>query len=279
MKLIKLTSKNKDWSFICLESKDDLVKYQAINEQVKSKQAVDFWFGFKSHKFRNSPTSYAQHELESNNTIGLPLAIKMDLSEKPTSIIDFCSMADNIINDMHSCMFKYIDIGEMVRINYMGGYCPIDNLNEYHTVIDINEQEMYNFIVCGDIKSVFEINSDTIVIENNKYIPEELVNKFNEFTSIPKNNIQVITSFKSKSLLFKDEDYIKFFNDGIIKHNLKNIVFETTAQDTRQIDGIKKVFEYLMSKHTNRILTIYVKTYHKELFKTKSNNINIIFLK
>jgi hypothetical protein len=78
----------------------------------------------------------------------------------------------------------------------------------------------------------------------------------------------------------KGEDFSKFFNDGIQNHNLKNIVFETTAQDSRQVDGIKKVFEYLMTKYPNKILNIYVKTYEsqKELFKTKLKNINITFL-
>ena len=281
MKLLTSNSRGENYSFICLESNNDVLIYKVINEQIKSKQAVDFWFGFKSQTFRKSISDYAVHEAESTNGMAFILATKLEFSEKPTSIADYCGFADDIINDMHKSMFEFIDKGKMVRINRNGGYCPIDNLDEYHTAVDINEQEMFNYIVSGDINLKFEITSDTIVIENANYIPDDLIRDFNKLTSIPKNEMQIITSFKTKSILFKDSDYIKFFEDGIINHNLTNIVFQTTGQDTRQISGIKRVFEHIMSKCPDKVLCIYVKVYNKEvryLFETNLKNIKIIFI-
>lgn len=281
MKLLKLHSERdkQSYQFTCLETVEDVDKYRAVNEQVKSRQAVGFWFGFKSQTFRKEPLNYAVHE-ENTNTIGLVLATKMNFSESPISIIDFCTMSDDIINGMHESMYRLVNQGNMIRINKRGGYCPIDSFDEYQEVLPMNEQEMYNFLICGEVNMDFFINSNTIVIENDNYLPERLINSFHKLTNIPKDNMQIITSFKMKTILFKDEDFIKFFNDGIQNHNLKNIVFETTAQDSRQVDGIKKVFEYLMLKYPNKTLNIYVKTYEsqKELFQTKLKNINIIFL-
>ena len=40
----------KKFSFILLETTEDVLCYKAINEQIRSRQAVGFWIGFKSQR-------------------------------------------------------------------------------------------------------------------------------------------------------------------------------------------------------------------------------------
>ncbi len=280
----KITSKDlhgNEWDFLCLETVDDLSAYQIINEQIKSKQAVGFWFGFKSQTFRQSIMDYALHEVDRNNGMAHVLAMKLNSSQKKTSIVEYCTIADELISDMHASMLKYIDKEQFVRINKTGGYCPLKDIEEYYNIEEIDVQEMCNYLLSGDFKSKFEIASDTIVIENSDYVPERLIKEFCKLSSIEQNKIQVLSNFYTQSILFKKEDFIMFFMRGMRDHNLTNIVFETTGQDVNQINDMKAVFEYLIGKQApSRILNIYVKIHPKDipLFKTEVKNINVIFM-
>ncbi len=271
------------YSFLFLENMQDVLFYQSINEQIKSRQSVNFWIGFKSQTFRPDIVNFAAHEAESDNAISRFMAAELAWRGTSTSLIDYCGIADNIINEIHAMMKKFILNGQLVRVQKNGGYCPIksEDYAEYDSIVEINEQEMYNFLLNGDIQSEFKITSKTILIENDSYIPHRLVENFCDLTATDKNDIQLITSFKLKTILFKDSDYFNFFNSGIKDYGLTNIVLQTTAQDGRQISGIKKVMEALMSKHKDKVLNIYVQTYasDKHLFETSLPNINITFLK
>lgn len=293
MKLITLKTPNTDasfrratdpefktFNFLCIENMQDAEYFTGINSILKSKQAINFWMGFKSQNFRSTPMDYLCHEdRESKNGIANVLALQMSLSEKPTSIADYCSNADKLIMNMNSSILDIVDKGKMVRVFYNGGYCPIENLEEYSEVWDINEQEAYNYLLHKTIDFKFEINKASLVIENDSYIPERLVTKFCDESGNKKEDIQIFTSFKHRTLLFKKEDYIKLFNDGIT-NGLRNIIFETTAQDQGQVNNIKQVFEYVMSKHPDKHLNIYARVYdkNKKLFTSVLQNINIVFL-
>jgi len=284
MKYLTLKAKNeeaKNYSFICLENQQDAEYYTQVNALIKSKQAISFWMGLKTQpsNFVRTPMSYVQHEV-SENGVAQILSIKMDYSQEPTSLVKYCIDADALISDMNSTIFDYINKGWGIRINSVGGYCPIKlDVNEYEKVVDINEQEMYDFLLHKDIKFKFEISKESVVIENDNYIPKDIIDTFCKKTNTDKKDVQIFTSFKHRTILFKQEDYIEFFNDGI-KRGMKNVIFETTAQDQSQIDKIKNVFEYLMSKHLDKTINIYAKVYEsdKELFQTKLKNINIIFI-
>jgi len=284
MKLLTLTARNeasKKYSFICLENKQDAEYFTQVNSLIKSKQAISFWMGFKSQEgfIRHDPMNFVAHEVRENGIASL-LAMKMNYSQEPTSLVQYCSNADALISDMNSTIFEYIEKGWGIRLNAVGGYCPIKlDVGEYEKVVDINEQEMYNFLLHKDIDFKFEIKKESVVIENDNYIPKDIISSFCQLTDTAKNDIQIFSSFKHRTILFKQEDYIKFFNDGI-KSGMKNVIFETTAQDQSQISKIKQVFEYLMSKHTDKTINIYAKVYEKDkpLFETKLKNINIIFL-
>lgn len=306
MKLLKILEKNTDksysennyqdkiYSFLCLESKEELEVYHVIDKNIKSNQAVGFWMGLKSQPshYTRTAINYLAHKNRCNqNGMASIMAVKLHTKQGETSVVEYCQEADNIISKVHSSQLSLINDGYMIRINESGGYCPISTLDNssihfqyptYLSVEDINEQEMHNWILHKDIKSKFEISSETIVIENDSRIPKKLIEKYcNENNENP-DNIQVITSFKFKSILFKSEDYIKFFSDGIKNHNLKNIVIETTAQDMSQVKSIKDVFEYVMSKiHPDKHLNVYVMLHSdvNDVFSTKVNNITLKFIK
>lgn len=274
MKLLKLLDRNTDksysdnnfkdkvYSFLCIENKEELRLYHEIDSKIKSKQAVGFWMGLKSQpdNFKRNALGYLAHENRCNqNGMATLMALKLESKQGETSIIEYCSESDNIINRVHSSQLSLINSGNMIRINESGGYCPINTLEEYSSIEDINEIEMQNWILFKDTKSKFEISSETIVLENDSYAPKRLIEKYCKENNENPDNIQVITSFKMKSILFKPEDYIKFFSDGIKNHNLKNIIIETTAQDMSQVKSIKDVFEYVMSKmHPDKHLNVYV---------------------
>ena len=272
------------YSFLFLETLEDLHNYEAISMQILSRQSVGFWMGFKSQPktFYRSPMDYACHEVESDNAMAFIMPIYMELSGKSeVSIVDYCNQSDKILDSIHNNMVHHILNGKVIRAQKNGGYCPISDTeyDEYMSVEDINEQEMYNFLLHGDIRSEFKISSETIVIENGKHIPNTIISKFHELTGIAKDQMQVITSFKKKAILFSDKDYVRFFNDGIVNFGLKNIVFETTSQDSRQISNVKKVIEHIMTKHTDKAINVYVMTRYPDAFTTNLPNVNITFIK
>lgn len=279
---VTLKGETKEYLFLCLENIKDAEYYIQLNSLIKSKQAISFWMGFKSQSgnfIRESPLNYLVHEEPSNNIIANALAIKMNLSEEPTSLVKYCTDADVLIQDMNFNIVKHLTKGCLIRINAVGGYCPIENYNDYEKVVDINEQEMYNFLLHQSIDFKFEITKPTLVIENDNYIPIKLIDDFCDKTKTNKEDIQIITSFKHRTILFKQKDYIEFFDNGLLD-GLTTVVFETTAQDNTQIESIKKILEYLMRMHPDKTLTIYAKVYDsdKHLFETDGKNIKINFL-
>lgn len=285
MKIITTVSEqindNSECSFLLLENLQDLQIYQNLNQQIKSKDSINFWIGFKSQTFRNSALGYAQHEAESGNTISHLLAYHLDVFRKgeSTSMVEYCDIADSIIANVHQGMMDIIENrNSFVRINKMGGYCPIDkNLSVYHNQIIINEQEMCNYLLHGEINVDFSIQNKTLVIENDGYLPVSVIEKFTTLTGIAKEDLQIITDFKHKTLLFKSSNWITFFENGI-KNGLENIVFETSAQDIRQINELSTVLDHVIP--TGKVISVYVKSYNTKLFEslTYKEKINIIFL-
>lgn len=272
--------KSKTFKSLILETVDDVLLYAQLNAQIKSRQAIGFWIGFKSQNFRATPLGYVAHEVDSGNTMAQVLATKITLKNEPTSLVEYCNISDGIINDIHNSMIRFVMSDNLVSVNSVGGYCPIQDTSEYLTTAKINEKQLYNFLLFGDIDADLKITAETIVIENDNYMPEELINQFCSKTGVDRLDIQVINSFKHKTLLFKAEDYLNLFHEGITAKGLRNIVFETTAQDLHQISGLKQVFEKVAQMNRSHTLKIYIKTYsrNEDLFKTDAPNIKIIFL-
>ena len=268
---------NKTWQSICLENIKDAEYFIQINSLIKAKQAISFWTGFKTSKFYKDPLSYNQHQKE-NNPVSQILALRLTTSEKEVSIVDYCNKSDDLIERMNKNIFEIIELEKkFVKINSNGGYCPINNFSDCESVIDINEEEMYCFLLHKKIDFKFEINKSIIVIENGDYIPQNFIDSVCEKENINKKDIQIFSSFKHRTILFKDIEYYSFFEKGLL-NKLKNIIFETTGTDECQIENLIKIFEHLMTVYPEKKLNFYIKTYNKKIFQTKLSNINIKFI-
>lgn len=279
MKLLTSISRGKKYSFICLETEQDADSYSHVNAEIKAHQSVNFWMGFKSQTFRQSPSDYYEHEESQDNIMGAALSVKLSFAQKPVSLVEYCNDSDNIINEMNNRIFKYIRRGDKVRINSNGGYCPISDFEGYEIVKDITEIEMFNFLLHKETDYTFEISGKYLVIENDRHIPEYLIKSFSEKTGISPKQVQIFNSFKHRTVLFKEGHFIKLFKDGI-KQGLEAIIFETTAQDVPQINKLKAVFEHLMPFYPDRTLNIWCKIYehNRKLITSNVKNIKINFL-
>ena len=272
--------KEKYWNHLVLETIEDFNIYKVIDEKVKAHQSVNLWFGFHSQKFRDTIGTYAQHEAEGSNGMAQVMATYTTLAQmsgKDVNLANYCLVADNIVAELYQYMKETINKGKFIRINKSGGTCSIGtDLSEYAVIQDINELELHQFLLNGEIDTKFVMNNKTVVIENASYIPQ-VVERYCKLTSTDPKTIQVITSFKQKSILFKDEDYIKFFMEGVA-NGLENIVFETSAQDERNIRNLKRIFEFIANKFPEKIFNIFIATWKKDLFETELPNIKVIYL-
>ena len=280
MKIAKSYSEvdQKEFTFLLLESVKDLDAYAGYNTPIKAKQAVGAWMGFKSQDFKKDFGDWVQHE-ESTNSIARVLALQANLKGSPTSIVDYCTNSDHLINGIHNAMHRMLLENYIVRVNSRGGYCSIteSDLDEFIFVEDINEIQMTNFLLNGHHNESLRINKKIIVIENDNYIPKQLINDFCVLTNVEQSDVQPITGFKLKTILYKPVDYFNLFNEGI-KNGLTTILVETTGQDAKQVESLKGVLNKVISQYKDVILTIYIRTYQKDLYVSDNEKIKIVFI-
>lgn len=273
--------KDKSYPHIILENLEDAAIYFAMDDQVKAQHSANFWMGFKSQSFWATMSDYYVHESESHNYMGCFLGLKCDFRES-TSLMEFCNMSDSLISDIHKSMYRYIKEGYLIRINSKGGYCWIKDTSDYKDLVDIDQHQLYNFIINGGLNNDLKITAKSIVIENDNYYPKEVIEAYATAFKAPKEDLQVITSFKQKTLIFTSNEFYSLFKDGIKNYGLTNIIFETTGQDQKQIRDIKKLFESLATESNPLNIFIRVSRYKesqfKKLFETTSKHININFL-
>lgn len=268
--------------FLILESIQDAKLFCELDAKIKAHQSINFWFGVKLQpsNFQRDPMSYAQHEGEGNNPIAPTMGTMIELtlrSGKDVSLVDYCNIADNLTAGFHQYILSEIQAGKPFRLNKKACGCGIDDLSCFESYQDINELEMHNFMLGGDIAMDFKIKSKIVVLENASWVPTRLVEKFCKLTNNNPEEVQIITSFKQKSILYQEKDFVKFFLDGIA-NGLETIVCDTTGQDERNISALKKVIEYVASIFPDKTFNAYIDTYNKEIFTTALPNINVVFL-
>lgn len=258
---------------LLIENHDDLLMYAKHFSNISSEKSVNALMGFKSQNFRRSILGYLSHESPSACAITKTIAFKLDVKNTDTSIIDYCEMVDSLILRKINSIQKYLNDGKIVRVNQSGGYCPLLESDIYEYYIDINDKELSTFINTGDIEdSTLVINNETVVIENSKNCWGEYINVINK--KFGEKNVQILNSFKIRSIGMKDEDYFNLISNGV-KKGLKNICFETTGQDMYHL---KKMYFLLLNiKEKYNINIFYTSNFNsvKELFKNIGNEIKI----
>jgi hypothetical protein len=264
-----------NYEFILLQSFEDLEKYAAFDANKKAHEATNMWFGFKSQKFYQTTSDYIVHNRPSEGDIGGLLAFSLDRKEGPTSISEYCHMADSLINRIHRNMAKHILNGFTVRLNKKGGYCILskEELNEYEAT-GIDAIQMNNFLLNGNLNLALSLAYPAVIIENQSDPGEKFTKWLSSLSDTP---FTLINNFKQKTIIYTDNDFIKLFSDAI-KGPLCEIALSTTGEDSRQITGLKKIIEELATAH-NKHITIYVECSKKarNLFDTENPFIKVIF--
>jgi hypothetical protein len=235
---------------LLIETLKDLNTFIIFDSVIRSKQAVSFWMGFKSQKYRTELGDYYNHEKECKNTaIQALIAITIGLKESTTSLIEYCNTADKLLANKYEGMMKYLSQGKTIRTNHFGGYSPYEEgMYPANEMIDVSEEEQVkSFILNGQLNIPMSINSKAIVIENSDWEPESLIKSFKKLKNLTDDDIQVFNTFKLKTILWKEEDYIKFFKNGI-ENGLEYIAFESSFQDMPQFRKLKNLMEALMAK-------------------------------
>lgn len=269
--------------FLVLENIEDAKLFFELDAKIKAKQSINLWLGVKSQpsNFVRSAMSYASHEAEGNDPVAQTMATALELTAihtgKDVSLVEYCKIADKYISEFHEYILSEIQEGNFVRLNKMACGCSVNDLTGFDSYQDINELETYNFMLSGEINMDFSIKNKIVVLENSTRLPINLVKNFNNITNTTPEELQIITSFKKKSILFKKSDFVKFFLDGV-KNGLQTIVCDTTGQDVGNIKELKDVIEYVAKTFPYKTFNAYISTYRKELFSTNLPNINVVFI-
>ncbi len=279
MKYFNFEEQSVKYPHILLENMQDLEDFISFDSAVRSKQAASFWIGFKSQKFRDTPMNYACHEVESSNTMASLMAHSMELSEKGTSLVEYCTKADKFLQDKYLTMGNHIRSGRPIRVNDKGGYCPIyleTDLDDAIDCVNVEDKEQTrNFILTGTLEYSMVITSPTIVIENGEKV-YSIVDNYKKVSG-DATEVQIFCKFKYYTILWKDEDYYYFFLNGIRK-GLSTIVAKSTLQDLSQINQLKKVLEVIMEKFPEKTLNVYLDVSNKKGVQTSLPNIVIHYL-
>jgi hypothetical protein len=273
-------------SQLLIENYDDLNKYIHWNSLIRSKQAGNFWIGFKSQNYRQSMSDYYAHERECRNTV-IQNVLSLECENRATtSLLEYCQIADKILFDIYSTMKKFLDRGELVRVNHLGGYSPYhDGMFIIDDMIEItDDNQIMDFILTGELSLSMEITKKSIYMENADKLngftqyDKEILDKLQKYY-INKEDIQIFNQFKLKTILWDGLDYIKFFVKGI-ENGLENIIFESDFQDMKQFNGLKSILESVMLKYPDNTMNVYIKkhTQNKVYLTTTSPNIKIIIL-
>lgn len=252
----KSDSRYNEYSFLYLENESEVSDYIAIDHIIKSKQSINLLFGFKRQTFHNDFSNYAIHEAESSNTLAKVLPLVINLSPEPcNNIFDYCNITDNLLKSLYESFYKWVRKGYVVRINHSCGACYVDSVEN---TVEITTQQMYNWMLNRSIENDMQITSKVISIENDVTLHESIVKLYSNSIGCKPEDIHQINNFKLRTILFEAKDYYSFFLKGIMQ-GLDTIVFQTTAQDIKQITDIKQLLESIMKQYPERILKVYIR--------------------
>lgn len=264
---------DKNYTHLIIETTDDVLKYNEILARKNADENVGLYFGYIRQNFRNTINDYAVHEASVSAETQLLMA-QLKYKETDTTMVDYCEMSDNIVNNKCQSILKYVTNGKTIRINNVGGYCFVDDLNDYDELIEKPSiEQVTTFTYNGKLeKHEYKITTDTVVIENDITLSDTFKEHLSEYI----NEYDEFVDFKRIVRMYSDKELVELFVSGI-KNSLKNIAFSTTGQDLNQI---RKMHQLLLTitELTGVKLNLYISTHNKEVFEIFSD-FNIIKLK
>jgi len=277
-KTIRTDKEFETFYFVSIDTLEEAEIYREVSSKIMSKQAINLWTEFKSQKFYGDMNGFLAHCPECRAPIKSLLSIKMMLSETEVSLIDFCKMADEIISKTNDSVRSLINRGKTVLLNSKFTMCMVTDDSEYEFISDINKEQMINFFLHRDINYKLQIDKPNVFIRNSNYISKNGVQEFCDMVGVNENDIQFIDDFKRRTLLFREEDFVQFFSEGIA--NLKTIFVRLYDYDYFQIIDIKNSLTTVLENVDKKINLAVIDCYERDrhLFDFANNNINIKFL-
>ena len=246
------------YNHLIIESSEDIAAYRKIYEPMTAEKNMNAWFGFRSQTFRKTFSDYLVHEMPSRCAETILLSVRLDFKTTDTSLIEFCSMSDKTIYDKLASIMKYVSQGKIVVLNHKGGFSFLDDLDKYDSFLDPTEKQLASYINIGKVDDEnFCIRSKTVVVENSDKAPESFLSKLD--AHIDRNNLQILSHFKVKTIGFKDEDFISLFQEGIDR-GMRNICFETTGQDLHNIIKLHALLKKIIEMNQKTTLKVYYST-------------------
>ncbi len=270
---LNIVGKVHDNEFLILENSDDVLKFSEPYVQITAQKNIDAWFGFRSQNYRTKFNDYLVHEGINVAPETTLLAMRLMVKETDTSIIELCEMSDKIIYDKINLLHRSLELGKYVRVNSKGGLCPINTLDDLDSFEELeNDSEIVNFIQYRTFKNkeALEIKESSVIIENDKRIDESFIKELKKYEI---EKFSSLTEFKTRTLLFKDKDYLELFQKGI-ENGLRNICFETTGQDQHSLIKMNILLKTLLKMNADKKFKLFISTYNKttkDIFQSKDN--------
>lgn len=277
-----IVSKNKFEGKICqflyLENTEDAVAFNSFNSLLLAKQSIAFWIAFKSQKFRNTPNDYLAHEGEPYNPIARLLALKMTLStEESISLLDFCNMSDEMINDLSVSILKGT-ANEIVRINLDGGVLVNAEIEE--GAEDISLKQMENFLLHRDINYDFVIRTRGAYLSKWTHYTNSFSDNYLNSSPLDRKEVTEIYFFNKRTRMFTESDYVNFFASAL-DNGLEFLFYKIDTQQIKQTEDLLRRLEEAVTL-TGKNLTILFKIREYDVKTTehiKSDKLKIYFIK
>ena len=263
MRLVKLTyswnSDNKGHWNLLLENKQDIIDYFELSSKKFSKDIVNFWF-----KAKETPTlSRLGHEvIPTNPAHSLAYhyisSVVNGTKNEVLTVQDYYQEMNKIQLRKLQNMLSIIDAGNIVRVNAIEGYSPFDETFKILEETELTFLQLISYLN-GEHdflnKSIFEINSDILIIENETIISFELLNLIKQLGI---NKYQLLKDFETVTFGYSEKDFIGMFSQGI-ENGLHTIILETTLIKRKQFNQLKSLIENLMkTKFQNKNLTVRI---------------------
>lgn len=248
---------------LIIENLDDVEVYAKHFSELAARANADAYVGFKKQKFRSTLSDYLVHEGPRYNSVTKLVAMKLNYKDTPTSILEYASMCDSIMESKIANIYKFVAQGKLVRTSHSGGYCY--DTEEYYNLCeeildDVSEEQTINFLRTGNPSYELGFTNESVLIENQSEVDADFMFKVRDHKEFNLVDYQIITDFKVKTQGFSKEKLVNLFmGSKKIQHS---IFFSTTGQDSYQLS---KMYE-LIKNIKEKTLKVFIHSDNEEVF-------------
>lgn len=200
---------------LLVENIDDVGVYYNILNDRNAKENTDLYLGFKSQSYREYISDYAIHESNSKAET-IVLLHKLNNKETNTSLLEFCQMSDDIVLQKCLSFTKYVNNGKIIRVNNVGGYCFIDDTEDYDELFEPTVEQIESFIRKGDLdKPTINLTKEVLVVENSNYLHDTFTDVLRSYGV---NYYDTIFNLKETFRFLSDSEIVELFVNAVNKN-------------------------------------------------------------